>query len=326
MALPTNRQEFKDACMRQLGWPVIAINLDDDQIDDNIDYALSYFADYHFDGSEKQYYKYIITEHDFPDAIHHVNIKNGGIDYSNTDTVTVTSQNDRGEGAVVNIVTDNNGTIVEATVANPGTKYGIAPILTITSSTGSGAVLEAELGGYVELPDNIIGVVDIFPFLNSITNISNLFSVQYQIALNEIWSLSGVSLVPYYTMFMHFNLIQQMLVGTQPIRYQRHKNRLYVDMAWARVKAGNFLIAECHKVIDPDEFRDVWKDRWLNRYATALIKKNWGSVLKKYAGVSMPGGVTFNGQQIYDEAVNEIAQYEAEMHDNYALNSLIYIG
>lgn len=324
--VPKSKDEFRDYCLRALGWPVISINIDEQQVDDRIDEALKYFADYHYDGSEKQYYKYIITENDFPDAIHHVNVKDGGTGYANGDELVFTSKNGQGTGAAGTVTTDAQGSITSITLTSPGTQYGIAPDVSVATVSGSDAVLEAELGGYIELPDNIIGVVEIFPFLNSITNINNLFSVQYQIALNEIWSLSGVSLVPYYTMFMHFNLIQQMLVGTQPIRYQRHKNRLYIDMAWARVKPGNFLIAECHRVIDPAEFTDVWGDRWLYRYATALIKKQWGMNLKKYSGIAMPGGVTFNGQQIYNEAIQEIAQYEQEIHDSYQLNSLFYIG
>ncbi len=64
MAKPTNRQEFKEYCLRKLGHPVIQINVSDEQIEDRIDEAFSFFSDYHYNGSEHVYLKHIITQED----------------------------------------------------------------------------------------------------------------------------------------------------------------------------------------------------------------------------------------------------------------------
>jgi len=127
-------------------------------------------------------------------------------------------------------------------------------------------------------------------------------------------------------MFQHIQLLEQMLVGQQPIRYNRHTDKLYVDMDWNKVTAGNYLIVEAYQVLDPDTYTDAWGDRWLSRYATALIKKQWGSNLTKFSGLTLPGGVQFNGDKIYNDAVNEIEAMEKDMATSYSLPSFDMIG
>lgn len=243
---PTSRQTFKDFCLRSLGWPVINIEVDDDQVDDRIDEALSYYADYHFDATEKVYYKHILTQQDI----------------------------------------DSQG---------------------------------------FDLPDNILGVVGIFPTGFS-SNQASMFDIRYQIALNDLYSLTSVSIVPYYVTFQHLQLIEQILVGQVPIRFQRHKNHLNVDMSKEKLVVGQYIIVEAYQVINPDEFIDVWGDRWLYRYATALIKKQWGNNLKKYGKIAQVGGTTFNGQEIYNEASEEISKMEKEVIDGFGSPIIDMIG
>lgn len=246
MTTPTNRQEFAENCLRRLGKPVIEINVDEDQVSDRIDEALRYFWDYHFDGSEKTYFKKIITQEDI-----------------------------------------NNK--------------------------------------YITLPDNIIGAVSLFS-LGSALGLNNLFNIRYQIALNDLYTLTSVSMVPYYMAMSHVQFLEQMLVGQQPIRYNRHNNRFYIDMSWDQVAAGNYLIIEAYQVVDPDVWTKAWGDRWLLRYAACLIKQQWGQNLKKFEGMKMPGGLTFNGQKIYDEATQERADLEREMIYTYSLPATDMIG
>jgi hypothetical protein len=246
MANPTTRAEFKENCLRRLGKPVIEINVDDDQVDDRINEALSYYWDYHFDGSEKVYYKQIVTQTDI----------------------------------------DNK---------------------------------------YITIPENIIGVVKIFD-LGSALGVNNLFNIRYQIALNDLYTLTSVSMVPYYMAMQHVQFLEQLLVGQQPLRYNRHINRLNIDMDWDRVGVGNYIVVEAYQVVDPDVYVDVWKDRWLLRYAACLIKQQWGTNLKKFEGMKMPGGLTFNGQTIYNEATQERAELEKEMVYSYSLPVTDMIG
>ena len=246
MAISTTRQEFKDRCLRRLGAPVIEINVTDEQIDDAVDDSLSYYWDYHFDGSDKQYYKHQVTDQD---------------------------------------------------VANK----------------------------YITLPENIIGAVNIFTIGDAL-NSQNLFNIRYQISLNDLYTLTNVSVVPYYQAIQHIQLLEEILVGKQPIRYTRHRNRLHIDMDWNKIDVGKFIIVEAYEIVDPASFQDVWKDRWLLQYSTALIKKQWGNNLKKFSGMTLPGGIQFNGQIIYEEAVAEIQQLEQDMIVNYSIPPMDFIG
>ena len=114
--------------------------------------------------------------------------------------------------------------------------------------------------------------------------------------------------------------MNQLLVGQKPVRFNRHQNRLHIDMDWDENTAvGEFIIIECYRILDPDTFTDVYNDLYLKKYVTAQLKKQWGNNLKKFSGVQLPGGVTLNGQQIYDEAVQEIQQLEEEVESRYQL-------
>ena len=247
MAIPTTKATFKEYCLRKLGKPVIEINVDDDQVDDRVDEALRYWYDYHFDGSERVYYKHAITETD---------------------------------------------------VANK----------------------------YITLPENIIGAVSIFSMGDPSIRSDDLFNIRYQIALNDLYTLTNVSLVPYYMVMEHLALMNELLVGKQPIRYSRHKDRLHVDMDWNTVAVGEFLLVEAYEVIDPETWTDAYNDRWLQNYATTLIKEQWGSNLTKFTGMTLPGGVQFNGEKIYDDAVAERRKLEDEMISSYSLPVLDMIG
>lgn len=247
MAVPTSRSEFREYCLRSLGKPVIEINVDDDQVEDRIDQALKYYWDYHFDGTERIYYKHAITDSD-------------------------------------------------------------------------------KANQYISLPDNIIGAVRIFAIGDPAVSGGDLFNIRYQIALNDLYTLTSVSMVPYFMVMEHLALITELLVGQQPIRYNRHRNRLHVDMDWNKMETGSFLLVEAYQIVDPDTFTDVWGDRWLYMYATALIKKQWGNNLKKFGNMQLPGGVVFNGQQVYDEADAEIKELERDMVTNLSLPAMDMIG
>lgn len=332
MASPTTRAEFKEYCLRKLGKPVIEINVDDDQVEDRIDEAIKYYWDYHFDGTERLYYKYQIKDSDLKDVLKEVKIIEGGTGYSNSDVITFgPGSNDAATNPLrVNptgtIVTDANGTIVSVNITERGKLLLDDPTVTITTSTGSGADIRAFRGGYINIPENIIGVTGIFPVGDPSLSVNDIFNIRYQIALNDLYTLTSVQLTPYYMAMEHLALIQQLLVGQQPVRFNRHTDRMYIDTDWNKLKVGMFVVIECYRVVDPYEYRDAWGDRWLSRYTTALIKKQWGNNMKKFSGMQLPGGITMNGQQIYDEAAAEIASLEAEMINSYSLPVLDMFG
>ena len=324
MATPTNRTEFKDWCKRKIGWPVIEINLSDEQIDDRVDEALHYYYDFHMDGTEKLYFKYPMYANNKPNVIHHLNIVAAGNAYSNSDTLVFTGP---GTGANIALITNSSGSITGFNYSNNGVNYATTPTVTITTSTGSGANITAELGGYIPLPNTVIGVSNIFDIGTAVASSSDhLFNVRYQIALNEIWSLESLELAPYYMAMTQLRMIEEVLVGQQLIRYNRNRNRLYLDMKYDLLVDGGYVIVEAYEKIDPDKYPDIWADKWLGRYCAALIKLNWGEALSKFGGMPMPGGMTFNGQQIKQEAAQEVAMLQQELIETYSMPPQFYIG
>jgi hypothetical protein len=178
---------------------------------------------------------------------------------------------------------------------------------------------------YITMPENIIGAINIFDIGDAV-NTNNLFNIRYQIALNDLYTLTSQSMVPYFMAMQHIQFLEELLVGKQPIRYERHRDRLHIDMDWNKVDAGMYIIVEAYEVVDPEEWTDAWADRWLQNYCTAKIKYQWGSNLTKFTGLNLPGGVQFNGEKILDDAAAEIAKMEEEMLTSYSLPNMDMIG
>lgn len=238
MSVPANKEQMKEWCLRDLGWPVIQINLDDEQIDDAIDSALQYFHDFHHDGVERWYLKHQIT----------------------SDNVT---------------------------------------------------------NGYIPITENIFGVTRIFPVQGSSASV-NMFDLRYQLRLHELYDFTSTSYVNYAMTMQHLRTLDLLFAGEVPIRFNRHTDKLYIDWDWNNdISVGEYIIIEGWILVDPEEFTDVWNDRMLKRLATAEIKKRWGNVMRKYAGVQLIGGVAMNGQQLYEEARAEIVEIEDLIRKTY---------
>ena len=179
---------------------------------------------------------------------------------------------------------------------------------------------------YIPITDaNIIGIVNIFD-IGDATSTNNLFNVRYQIALNDLYDLSRYDLVPFYMNFMNIRFIEEILIGKQPLRYNRHKNRLHIDMDWGKVEVGNFLIAEVYAKLNPETYTDVYGDRWLLRYTTALFKVQWGQNLSKFVGMQLPGGIQFYGDQIFQQGVEDKRNLEQEVLSSFSLPVTDMIG
>ena len=248
MATTTTRTAFKDYCLRRLGFPVIEINIDDDQVEDRIDDALLYYQDYHFDGLQKVYYIKSIDQTD---------ITNKYLDISQAK--------------------DSSNNALEIT-----------------------------------------GITRIFPVTDSQSSV-NMFDLRYQLRLNELYDFTSASYINYTLTQQHLRSLEIMFSGEVPIRFVRNMQRLYIDWAWGASEApvGTHVIAECYAVVDPTIYGRVWNDRWLKEYATTLIKIQWGANLKKFAGIQLPGGVSLNGNVIFDEAMAEKKRLEEDMITNY---------
>jgi hypothetical protein len=312
MAAPATRQQLIDYCLRELGHPVVEINVDDDQVSDRIDAALQYYQDYHYDGVERLYLKQQVT------ATRITLGTSNAIDFALGTTVTGSSS-----GAYATVCSELNTTSNGTTLLVRGSTGTWTTGETIVGANGTtSTVASVSLGNvdrqYFQLDDSIIGVRRVLPFSAVNTGQSYMWDIRYQLRLNDMFDLLSTSIIYYEQVKAHLALIDQLLVGSKSFRFQRHQNRLYLDMSWnTDVSVGEYVIVECYKILNPDDWTDVYNDRFLKRYATALIKKQWGNNLKKFAGIQMPGGITLNGQVIYDEAVAEIAFLENEAQSTY---------
>ena len=176
---------------------------------------------------------------------------------------------------------------------------------TVTASFGEG-------NGYIPMPPAVVSVLNIFPFDDKATN--NMFDIRYQLRLNDLYDFSSTSIIQYQMTMQHLDYLSHILVGEKPVRFNQHQNRLYIDMDWTHdISVGEYLIIECYRKIDPASYTDIFDDIYLKRYATALIKRQWGSNLSKFSGVAMLGGVTMNGETIYTQAQEELERLEEQI-------------
>ena len=279
MAQPSTRQELIDYCKRKLGYPVLEINVADEQIEDLVDDAVQFFQERHFDGVYQTYLKYKITQDDI----------------------------DRGRATTTNGV-------------------GISTI-TVNENVGlTTSFVYNETGNFLPVPPSVIGVNKIFHFdgANSITN--NMFSVKYQLFLNDVYYWGSTELLTYAMVKTYLEDIEFLLTTQKQIRFNKRQDRLYVDIDWGGVSAGTYFVIDCFRTMDPNDYSRVWNDSFLKPYLTALIKRQWGQNLIKFQGVKLTGGIELNGRQFYEDAQREIDIIMERMSNTYELPPLDMIG
>ena len=177
---------------------------------------------------------------------------------------------------------------------------------------------------YITLPEHVLSVINLFPFSSGVK--SNMFDLQYQLRLNDLWDLTSTSILYYSQVQSHLTMMNNMLVGQIPIRFNMHSNRLYIDYNADKLTAGEFIIIECYRKLDPTDMTDIYNDMWLKKYATAKVKYQWGENLSKFQGIQLPGGVTLDAQQIKQEAQEEIQRLEEESRLNFEMPVMDMIG
>ena len=204
-------------------------------------------------------------------------------------------------------------------------------ITTTTSSsvniTGIGATTFKfdETQNFIQIPDAVIGIEKVWK-VDSRAIASNMFNITYQLFLNEIYYFSSMELLSYTQTKRYLEDIDFILHPDKQIRFNRRQNRLYIDSDYSSMKEDDYLIIECYRVLDPNDYPKVYNDRWIKKYFTALLKKQWGQNLIKFQGVKLPGGVELNGRQIYDDGVSELEALEAKMANEFELPPLDFIG
>lgn len=166
----------------------------------------------------------------------------------------------------------------------------------------------------IPIPDLVYGVTRVFNVAAGTSTSKSIFDLQYQLRLNDLYDLTSTSVI-YYTMVMsHLALLDQTLNGHPLYRFNRLNGRLYIDKSWGSIVAPDtFILIECYRALDPEAATKMYNEMWLKHYATALIKKQWATNIKKFQGMQLPGGVTLDGNALYQEAVQEIKDLEDEI-------------
>ena len=238
MATITNKDDFLSYCLRQLGAPVINIEVTDEQLDDAYSDAIRKLQDFHMNGVERQYLKYQLTADDI-------------------------------------------------------------------------------LDGTIPLPDSITGVSRVLNISNNSISGQFIFDLNYQVRMNDLWDLSSSSL-PYYTAVRQYtNLLDSMFNGQPMFRFNRVQQKVYLDVNKAKLLPGMWVVLEVFRALTPEEFPELYMEPWFKRYTTALVKKQWGSNLKKFNNIQTIGGVAVDGQTIFNEALQDIAELEEQLRDVY---------
>ena len=312
MAIPTSREGLKQYCLRDLGAPVLEINVDDDQLEDRIDQVLDYWRLYHYEGIEQVYLKQIVRASEA------------------TLTTSVAATFNLGE--VITGGTSGAKAIVstESQRKSTGTLLLITKVVgtfiageTITGSAGHTAVLSSVVlreydNKYVEVADSVYGVQKVLS-VGMASSSKNIFDLQYQLRLNDLYDLTSTSIIYFKTVMSHLALLDLELNGHTLYRFNRLQNRLYLDINWdSDVGLGDYIIVQAYRALDPTEFSKVWNENWIKRYTTAQFKRQWGTNLKKFTGLQLPGGVTLDGDKLYAEAMTEIQILEDELQNKSA--------
>lgn len=267
MAKPSSRSELITYCKRQLGEPVLQVNIDDEQVNNVIDDAIQFFQENCYNGMERCFLRHKLTAEDF------------------------------------------------------------ARFETVETKTIATTTIWEEDNNYIVVPSHVLGISKVFGIVGN-TIRSNLFGIEYQIFLNDLYAFGTIDILNYVMIKQYLETLDMVLNNGsfQQFRYTMRGDRLYLDIDEKFLKQDLYLLIEAHRMLDPTDVTEVYNDMFLKRYATALMKKQWGMNLIKYNNVQLPGGITLNGRQIYEDALAEILKMEDEVLSKYAIPPLDMIG
>ena len=317
MAQPTTRLQFIDYCKRRLGFPVIDINVDDDQVNDRVDDALQFFEDYHFDGVEKMYMKHLITQADIdrrwiycPDAVTYV-VGMFPFDDSNSsinmfDLRYQLRLHDLYDFTSVSYVSYE---ITMQHIRTLNLLFSGTPQIRFNRKQNK-IFLDIDWSRDVSVGDYV--VIDCYRAIRPAT----ITLTGTGTAVTTANTITGTNTV----------FDQELLEGDIITLDGQELQVSKIITPTILTTIGPVATNVTNGVLTKPGNSEVWNDRFLKRYATALIKYQWGSNLSKFAGIQMPGGVTLDGVRIMTEAKEEMDKIEEDMYNFNSLPSEIFTG
>lgn len=321
----TNRTELIEYALRKLGAPVIQINVSTEQLEDRLDEALSYFVEFHDEGTQKTFIPIKVT------GSHLQLTTNVASDFKTNETITGSVS-----GATMKLfdVPEINklrsktftGTFIAGeTVTGPSTSGGTASGVIATNGIFIGDIQNK----YLTLSDNVISVIRVLPWTGAHRNNTNyMFDIQYQMMANDIFK-SGqyLDMNYYFTLQQHLSLIDFTLNPRPKTEFSRILGTVTLSSSfWSAIDPDQFVMVEGHVSVNDEANLKLYDNAWLKRYLTSIIKKQWASNISKYQNIILPGGVQLNGQQLHEEAESEIEKLEEQLKSTYREPLSFYVG
>jgi len=270
MATPTTKAELITYCKRQLGEPVLQVNIDDEQVNNVIDDTFQFFNENCYNGMERTYLRHEITADD---------------------------------------------------------KTRLAATVSTSKTDGADTVTWEESTNYIPIPAHVTGISKVFGMVgNSIR--SNLFGIEYRMFLNDLYAFGSLDILNYYMTKQYLETLDMVLNNGshQQFRFNQRRDRLYLDIDKDFLQQDMNLLIECHRMLDPTDATEMYNDMFVKRYATALMKKQWGQNLIKYKDVQLPGGISLNGREIFLDGQSDLRMIEGEVLSKYAEPPMDMIG
>lgn len=309
----TSREQFKNYILRNNGYPVIKVNVSEEQLEDRIDEAVDYWNQYHNEGTIQMWLKQRVTASE----IHVVE------DFKEI-PIDLIKGLDSGAVAKVSTAMSGKDKVFNRTILCYGLKENSFKAgekiqvgdKTFTIENSVDAIKQGIIDTHrVKMPPWVIGVTQIIPF-HETSSSEDLLSLQSQIKINifDIFDLTSTSLIYYEQMMEHLSLLNFELNARPSFDFNRHEGYVYPTCNWGvDIKEGDYILLRVYRMLDPMKVPEIWNNTWLKRYATVLVKKNWAVNLKKYSGIQLAGGTTLNGSEMYTEAVQEQKELEEEL-------------
>jgi len=302
MAIHT-RQQLADFMLRQLGAPILVIEVDAQHLEDAIELTMQQYHEYHFDSIVRDYLIHKIT--------------------GTTVVVTDATGIRKGDqllsidGKTKALIADVQNNTITINHQIGYEKFFVNQVVRGSNNASSTIIESIVLGdvdnGYISAGDNIVGVTKILNITSILGSSDYMFNMQYQLMMTELQALTKGGASMYWQTMNYLGHLDFIMKKEKNYTFNRRMNRLYLEVAWGTdISVGDMVVAEVYRAIDETVFTEVYDDIWVKKYATALLKKQWGTNLKKYQGMQLPGGLTYNGQQTYDEAMIEIKNLEDE--------------
>lgn len=317
----SSRSDLIDYALRKLGAPVIKIDVNQEQLEDRVDEALQFFQDFHFDGTERIYLKHQIVGTEV--AVNSVaNFIVGELVNAVSGAYFTISSIDAGRNVLITKAVLNNGI--------PEAQFVDGEMLSGTVS-GANAIFVSKTQGdienrFVPVSDMVTGVVRAIPWWHITNKSTYMFDPQYQIIMSTFQNLASSSMIAYAQFMSHMALVDQVLRPIDSLRFNRKTSKIYLDFDWNTAEIGGFLIFECYRILDPEEFISIYNDRMLKKLVTAKFKYQWASNCQKYQGIQLLGGVTVDATTLMAQAVAEIEAAETEIKDAYQTPSIGFLG